>query len=85
MAGAGNQISGNFIGITGNTTTTLIAGNTIGLDSTGMKPLSERLWHLPRGERINNRRDNRGRPERDLGQRWLGASGPESTSPATVT
>ena len=39
VAGAGNLISGNFIGITGNTLATLIAGNTIGLDVTGLTPL----------------------------------------------
>ena len=38
-AGAGNLISGNDIGITGNTTTTLIAGNKIGLDATGTTAL----------------------------------------------
>jgi uncharacterized repeat protein (TIGR01451 family) len=39
VAGAGNLISGNFIGITGNTATTLIAGNVIGLDATGARAL----------------------------------------------
>lgn len=36
-AGTGNVISGNFIGITGNVFTSLIAGNTIGLASGGAR------------------------------------------------
>ena len=39
IAGAGNLISGNFIGITGNVTASLIAGNTIGLNVNGNAPL----------------------------------------------
>jgi uncharacterized repeat protein (TIGR01451 family) len=39
IAGAGNLISGNFIGITGNVTAALIAGNTIGLNVNGNAPL----------------------------------------------
>jgi len=35
VAGAGNAISGNFIGITGNVTASLIAGNIVGLDAPG--------------------------------------------------
>jgi uncharacterized repeat protein (TIGR01451 family) len=39
-SGAGNVISGNFVGVTGNTTSSLIAGNIVGLNASGTAPLS---------------------------------------------
>ena len=43
VAGAGNLISGNFLGITGNVSSSLIAGNSIGLNAAGTAAIANNV------------------------------------------